>query len=316
MNERDDDSISALAFVAGIGAWLTTCFCTGFLGVAGVASLGEPYTLFVAVLFGFAAIAMAHPRYASHQESPFFAQLILSFAFTSPVLAAVAVMSMEKPAIFGVMSFFCSLLYLLIERPVVRFGMAAIWVATICALLYKHGAVTAVLFVVLLALPAVLYAGKRWISTSIRDGLAPLSYACVVAALALCIEPVSAELWEHFEVSAKIATAIIAAACAGVAFLEAPAQQRRLVAVAAAIGALGLVSTAGILAALLITALGTWRDDFTATALGTAALCAHLISYYYFLDVTLLAKSGILVASGAILLALRAVAFPKEAADA
>jgi hypothetical protein len=73
----------------------------------------------------------------------------------------------------------------------------------------------------------------------------------------------------------------------------------------AAAGALclGVISTPGILLAVGLMILGYAQHDRVALILGGLLLPLFLWLYYYNLDLTLVAKSGILVASGAVLLA-------------
>ena len=74
---------------------------------------------------------------------------------------------------------------------------------------------------------------------------------------------------------------------------------------AAAAGALclGIVSAPGILLAVGLMILGYTQHDKVALILGGLLLPLFLSLYYYNLDLTLMAKSGILIASGAVLLA-------------
>jgi uncharacterized membrane protein len=65
------------------------------------------------------------------------------------------------------------------------------------------------------------------------------------------------------------------------------------------------VTAPGILCAALIVGLGLWRHRTWLTGLGAVGLTAHMVTYYYQLDITLLEKSGVLVASGLVLLGLR-----------
>lgn len=73
-----------------------------------------------------------------------------------------------------------------------------------------------------------------------------------------------------------------------------------LAAIAAAV--LGAVSTPGILAGVGLMILGYAQEDRPLLGLGIVFFPVFIIAYYYDLDVTLLTKSWILLASGAILL--------------
>ena len=68
---------------------------------------------------------------------------------------------------------------------------------------------------------------------------------------------------------------------------------------------LGLISAPGILLAIALMVLGYARHERLLLATGAALIPVFLFLYYYQLDMTLLQKSGVLVGSGALLLAAR-----------
>ena len=68
---------------------------------------------------------------------------------------------------------------------------------------------------------------------------------------------------------------------------------------------LGLISAPGILLAITLMVLGYARHERLLLATGAALIPVFLFLYYYQLDMTLLQKSGVLVGSGALLLAAR-----------
>lgn len=77
-----------------------------------------------------------------------------------------------------------------------------------------------------------------------------------------------------------------------------------------ALGAVALLvipayQTPGILAEILVLLLGYWRNNVLLMGLATAFLLFFLSAYYYYLDITLLNKSYILMGTGAVLLVLR-----------
>ena len=90
-------------------------------------------------------------------------------------------------------------------------------------------------------------------------------------------------------------------------------------AAAAAIGAVSLQAP-GVAAGLMITLLGFANANRVLTALGIMALLGYVSTYYYLLDATLLVKSGVLLATGLVLLAVRwmvlNVVMPREGQDA
>lgn len=87
-------------------------------------------------------------------------------------------------------------------------------------------------------------------------------------------------------------------------------------AAAAAVGAASFKAP-GLAGGLMIVVLGFSNGNRVLTGLGIAALLYCVSSYYYLLDVTLLAKAGVLAASGVVLLAARwlllNVILPKDA---
>lgn len=68
---------------------------------------------------------------------------------------------------------------------------------------------------------------------------------------------------------------------------------------------LPLLTTPGILAAVLVLVLGFQRGQRVLMGLALVFLVVFLIAFYYHLDVTLLVKSGILTASGGVMLGMR-----------
>ena len=88
---------------------------------------------------------------------------------------------------------------------------------------------------------------------------------------------------------------------------------------AAAIGAASFKAP-GIAGGLMIALLGFANGNRLLAGLGIAALLFYVSSYYYLLDATLLVKSGVLFATGLVLLAVRwlmlNVIMPREAPDA
>jgi hypothetical protein len=76
----------------------------------------------------------------------------------------------------------------------------------------------------------------------------------------------------------------------------------------------------GVACGLMIALLGFSNGNRVLVGLGIAALLFYVSTYYYLLDVTLLVKSGVLMATGVVLLAARwlvlNVVMPKERADA
>jgi len=100
-----------------------------------------------------------------------------------------------------------------------------------------------------------------------------------------------------------------------------PEELRTILGLAAAalVGAASFKAS-GIGGGLMIALLGFANGNRVLTGLGVASLLFYVSSYYYLLDATLLAKSGVLLATGAVLLAVRwlvlNIVMPKEGTDA
>jgi len=75
-------------------------------------------------------------------------------------------------------------------------------------------------------------------------------------------------------------------------------------AVAGAIGAASFKAP-GVAGGLMIVLVGFANGNRLLAGLGIAALLYYVSSYYYLLDATLLAKAGVLAASGVVLLGAR-----------
>jgi uncharacterized membrane protein len=89
---------------------------------------------------------------------------------------------------------------------------------------------------------------------------------------------------------------------------------------AAAVVGVASFKAPGIAGGLMIVLLGFANGNRVLAGLGIASLLFYVSSYYYLLDATLLAKSAVLAATGAALLAVRWVVMnavlPAEGADA
>jgi hypothetical protein len=80
----------------------------------------------------------------------------------------------------------------------------------------------------------------------------------------------------------------------------------------AAIPTILLLPAPGVLAALMLLLLGFAAAERAVLATGLIGLLVYLARYYYEIDISLLAKSGVLVASGGVLLVLRMLLMQKR----
>ena len=141
----------------------------------------------------------------------------------------------------------------------------------------------------------------------------PLAYALVFSLCVnvLCLASGKFGPWKHIDVVISphfvslILTggliALFAYAAGGIAKLKAEPL------CLASIGSLllGLISAPGILLAIALMVFGYARHERLLLAMGAVLIPVFLFFYYYHLDTTLLQKSGVLVGSGALLLAGR-----------
>ncbi|MCZ4316660.1 DUF4401 domain-containing protein [Comamonadaceae bacterium G21597-S1] len=129
------------------------------------------------------------------------------------------------------------------------------------------------------------------------------------------------ELWPWAEPALTAAALIVTAAILLTRAGWRPSARRTQL----AMGAVLMVCIAsfkapGILAGLLVVLLGFSNGNRLLVGLGIASLAIYVSGYYYLLEVTLLHKSGVLLATGAVLLGIRWLllnqVLPKERSDA
>ena len=148
--------------------------------------------------------------------------------------------------------------------------------------------------------------------------LAPAAYGLTAA-----LVYVEAELTRHsFSGEALVLGAFVAVVLTLVRRTGWPLREPRALLAVAAATAVGAASfkAPGVAAGLMIVLLGFANGNRVLTGAGIAALLFYIGKYYYLLEVTLLAKSGVLAATGVLLLAARwlmlNVVLPKHPKDA
>ncbi len=152
--------------------------------------------------------------------------------------------------------------------------------------------------------------------------LAPLGYALILSLTAWQIEnlfdvwtrmtvityspPIAEWIVFHFRTALTALTlfAVSVWAAGGISALSEKAPL--FIGLALALTALVALGSGGVLLALLFLLLGFSLQNRAILILGLVSLPVFLTHYYYYLDLDLLAKSGVLAGSGAILLLLRA----------
>lgn len=315
-----------IAIVAGIGAWLTMIFLVLFLAAIELIDWGDFSSIVVAVVLGAAAIGAYRNDLG---RGVFASQLILATSFTTQVVAFVGVGDLDfGPRMVSAFAF-CTMMYVFVDSRANQLFSAAFfggWFVVETGLRGPEFLFT-LFFSVAVALPCVVFGARRWLPSRVRVALRPAAYVAAVLALGMSFEVLGEVVAEWLPMAERIILAVAATVMLALALLESKVQVpddqvsrelnpadvdqpdvpdgHRFIWAAVAVVALGLFTTPGVLCSALIVGLGLWRRRIWLAVLGAIGLTAHLSVYYYQLDMTLLAKSGVLVASGLILLALR-----------
>ncbi len=239
--------------------------------------------------------------------------LALSLGGHGFVIGGVLQANGEFMACFQVMLGICVILYGLYRNPLHRY-LTCLLVLVLAKAAFPHEDIPGVLHVFVL-LTTVLAA---FFLTRNRElpGWQPLVYACCTG-LVILLAPVGGRHGFHF-LDEPMPLPWISSCLVGLALLwilhwacrRPEASQHKLTipqqALAVLVTAgLAATSTPGLLAALFLAALGHATYHWQITTLGLVSLPVFLWKYYYSLEIDFLAKSGVLVASGALLLVAR-----------
>jgi hypothetical protein len=303
-----------LKVMTGIGAWLAGIFFLGFLACAGVVS-ETPLSLGT---WGVILLVGAVTIWRMLGRIDFASQFALALSVAAHALL-IYVAGEVAPGTGGELGaaalmavVLCALLYPLYREPVHRFlssllavGLAVAWLVTEGADHLIHAAVA-----IQIAGVCAIFASERVRRRPIARALAPLGYALAISLLVTSLVAVVAAteirtpLWPSSAILAAALVYVIVWAGGGGGWLrKEPAWWAIGVAVL-----LGAVSTPGLLAALALLAIGFASEDYLLEGLGLAFLPVFVVVFYYMLEVDLLTKSAILLASGVVLLAARTLA--------
>jgi hypothetical protein len=318
----------------GIAGWLAAGFLLGFVGV-GFAFVMESRTAAIAVGFMVIAAAYAVFRMASRNDFSAMFGLAISFAGQSLVIFGVlglygreltgaapyATIAVIEAALAVVMPNF-------IHRVVSAYA-AALGFAYACEVSGFH----AVAAGILVASVAIVWLREGRFGRLIAAA-SPIGYGLTLAliqvegmaswryslAMLLREKPLlGASPWIG---EALVAIALLASAWVLIRRAAWEIREARTVLGLAAAAVVGVASfkAPGIAGGLMIVLLGFANGNRVLAGLGIASLLFYVSSYYYLLDATLLAKSAVLAATGAALLAVRWVVMnavlPAEGADA
>jgi hypothetical protein len=333
---------------AGIGAWVATALLVGFLASA-VADPDEN----AALVLGLALVAGAvYLRRRATAE--FARQLALAASFAGQVLILLRVANAtDSGVVTGLVALALSAaLVPLVPDAVHRFMSAVVGsVATVVVAvelrlgwgvdapglapsspgldLAVRGADVAVLALVAFA-AWVWRGGSRTRGRDLAEMLEPVGYGTVVALLGLLLLDAfigpslgfvaGGRAMSRWQLGAATTVGVTAALCALVLAVAREGGRRAsgeatvvALASAALLGAVTL-PTPGIVAAVAALALGFDRRRPVLVGLAVLFLVAFAALHYHSLRLTLLEKSGVLVASGLLLLAARAYVTTRRAA--
>lgn len=294
--------------LVGLGAWIASLFLTLFVGL-GLGRSAEPLVPLGLLLVG-GAIAMR--RGVVGWQSDFAEQFALAMLLTGQLclLVGLGETSHDETLVSASMLVLQAPVVAFFPDPVGRFLAVLAAAGALLALLLQADASSAWdLAVLLTALPAGLL---WWRRTSLLAGsraevVHPAGYGLVTACFGFLLASL-ANLYAEGR-PGPLSTGVLTL---GLAFLadRLLGPRRTLFQGGLTLGILVALGGAtlqapGVMASLGVLVLGFRARERVLVGMAWVFLAVFLTGFYYNLDVTLLEKSGILVASGALLLALR-----------
>jgi len=334
MPAAEDHTPWYVRVMLGFAGWLAASFLLGFIGV-GFAFVMQSKTAAVSV--GFMVIAAAYAVFRMAPRNDFSAMFGIAVSFAGQALVAFGILGLFERGITGAAP------YLTIAA--IEAALALIMPNFIHRVVSAYAAGFALMYACEVSGAHALAAGVlaasvafAWLQEArFGKGVAiasPIGYGLTLA----LIQVEGMASWRHSlamligEKPFLGASPWIGEALVGIAFLVSvwlllrraawePGEPRTLLGLAAA----AVVSAAsfkapGIAAGLMIVLLGFAGGNRVLAGLGIASLLFYMSSYYYLLDTTLLVKSGVLLATGVVLLGARALilsfVLPRRGTDA
>lgn len=290
--------------LVGIGAWIAAAFLVLFLFALDLIDEDS-----AAVVTGAVLLALSFWMRRS-TRSDFLHQLGLALWLVGQLLTLFGVGSLtDSVAAAAAASLLLQGATLLLFPDVVaRFLATTFAVASVAALLVEAD-IPFSLDLALLA--AALPAGYLWwrrpaaLASPYAEAVGPVGYGLVVSAFLLLLTTFG-DPFERGGVGLVAGSGLTAGVLAIALALMSP---RPLIAVLGGILILGAatVSAPGVMAGVGALLLAFRGGDRVLMGLAWVFLAVFLTGYYYDLEITLLEKSGLLAASGAVLLALREI---------
>jgi hypothetical protein len=304
-----------LRALAGLGAWIATIFFIAFFY-----ALNLFYDKGTAFVFGIVLVgAAAWLRRKARGDFSRHAAVAASFAGQALIVDAVAIMWHSNATSFSVAAIMSIVMIILVPDALHRFISAAIVVGTTAAALVALDVVHAldVTALITVAACAWIWRDESWRrSDDLTETLAPVGYGLVVGLFGICLFGAfyAVVFGGHRDAPAFGAVttdgvAVMFAALVLVILREHDTSPSSVAGVTilviiALFAALTLKSPGIIIGAGMLL-LGFDRRNLILIELATAFLVVFGAANYYNLNLTLLEKAGVLVASGALCLVAR-----------
>jgi hypothetical protein len=314
-----DDAAGTAWYVralVGISAWIAAVLLIAFL-VGGTQLVRSGESLIVVGLV-LCVVAIAVRR--GVPSSIFAAQLALALSMAGQALFTFGVSDLSNAVPATVLAICVLEIALIAIYPDMlhRFFSTVVIVGALVALLFDWNVPGAIHPLVgLLAAGAVALWERESALAAARAelGTRPIAYGLVVALLGvLCLGINELIPIPHWWISGLLLLPLLLALEYRIVSRFEPRASAAIVPWLAAgtmLVSLPALWTPGVLAAVIVIVLGLQRANRLLLGLGAAFLAVFLIAFYYHLDVTLLVKSLLLLATGLLLLGLRAL-MPRE----
>lgn len=295
--------------LVGGGAWVSTLFVLLFLGLVGMLSHGF-VTVFLGVLCAGAGLWL---RRVSSSDFTVQLSLSLSLAGRAMIYGGMTENGQGSGVLTACVALGVELSMVAIFPDVVNRFVSTLGAWTALLALLGFAEAPPVVFEVVLgllgALTAAVWLQQPRLLRRFPEQHAPVAYGLSVA---LLVSMSGAWLSTHGRMLWLPALALIVVSVAtGEMILRElkVAGGRARGVVAAVVGLLGVLTlgSPGVMAALLLMALGVHRRAPLMVALASGALVLFGVKFYYDLELTLLIKSGLLFGSGLLLLGARAM---------
>jgi len=305
MTVRSDQSPWYVQTLVGFSAWIAAILFLVFIfGMDVIDSEGAAVVLGIIFM-----VATALTR--RKMDSVFVNQLMLAFHLVGQAMFLVGMSDSEELA--AALTIGLEIIVIMFYRDVVLRFLATLFAyAAIVGLGYMYDIPNALHGLIVLsafAVGALWYHDAKFSANRFAAVYTPVRYAMTFALLLLLIPSMLADIsvssW-WISTAGLLAVLLIIEHRLFAHYAIAPFGKTGVMIMGGtALFHLPLLMTPGITAAVLVLVLGFQRGQRVLMGLALVFLAVFLIAFYYHLDVTLLVKSGILAASGIVLLGMR-----------